>query len=320
VARIGSPSVVLGITATVVMLMLLPSATELYAVNPTPFNEWDFDLLDVTAYQSQTFQKEMLISFNILYKGQETQGTTNVEVFVTNPNGSVTPYHLQERDMSIGETETMRVTHVMSDAGKYTAEIILTPPEAPYLDHVFDENTVSLTMEELQLEKKLVTTFKDSVSMTEYSIRNPNSIGYNHMVHAVINLPDDHNYEKIALVNGEFVREYPVSTTDIYMRSASENYQDVKVKLVKEGNLLPLADAGTAMKEYVGFYSRGEEFCDAMKFCADIDAVKKAEEFPTWVMAAVLVGAVVASILKKKTSKKISNPTSLGSYAKEMGP
>jgi len=135
-------------------------------------------------------------------------------------------------------------------------------------------------------------------------LEDPNSVQYYEIVHAVINLPESHIYEKIAVTNGKFVREYSIDKTDIYIKSNS-SYKDMKVVLVKEGNLLSLASAQDTLQDYVKFYAINKDRC-ANIFCLNIDLVED-EEFPLWVLVIVSVGVASGFVMYLKKNSKSNN-------------
>jgi len=222
-------------------------------------------------------------------------GTVNIYANVTNPDGYSHELFGEIRDMSIGKIQTIILPSHMSMDGKYAVDVTLSPPEKPFLDHVFDAQTITYTMEDNGREKR-IQGFGDNhlESMISYSLQNYTDVKYNEMVHASITLPEHHTFENIAVVNGKFVREYSTDTKDIYINSAAP-FKDLKVKLVKEGNLLPLADAQDTIQEYVTFYSNNKELCDRV-FCVNIDSEDE-YEFPVAYLGIIpVVGAVIVIV------------------------
>jgi len=132
-------------------------------------------------------------------------------------------------------------------------------------------------------------------------------IRYNEMIHTVIALPEDHTFEKIAVVNGKFVREYSTDTKDIYITTKA-TFEDLKIKIVREGNLLPLADAQDTMQQYVKFYSNDKEQCTKM-FCVNIDTVEDKPEYPLWLLLFLGVIPLGYFVIKTRSRPFVSDPT-----------
>jgi len=308
-----------------------------YAENPTPYLEWDFDLLEVEVRQDQNNLKNMIISIPVVYKGEMELGTVDIQALVTDPSGRESTVFGTIKHMEIGENRTLRMVYPMYLDGNYSIDLTMTPPEPPYLGHIFDSQTILFEVEKNGLEKNIGVVGTDSDNFTTYMLEDPNSVQYFEVVHAVINLPESHTYEKIAVTNGKFVRGYSIEKTDIYIKSDS-SYNNMKVILVKEGNLLPLADAQDAFQDYVKFYVTDKDECHSI-FCLNIDLVED-EEFPLWILI-VPVGVVCALVVflrrKKDPSKtnpqilssdsvqaiypkRVGRPIMLEDYAKDYGP
>jgi len=160
-------------------------------------------------------------------------------------------------------------------------------------------------------EKEIKSRGDYSDEMITYSLNDYNDVRYDEMIHVVIALPEDHTFEKIALVNGKFVREYGTYMKDIYITTKA-TFKDLKVKLVREGNLLPMADAQDTMQEYVKIYSNDKELCTKV-FCVNIDLVEDEYEFPTMYIGIIpIVGVtirIVWHVLKTRPGPYPNTPT-----------
>jgi len=294
--------------ALIFVLFLTLGVLYAYADNPTPYNEWDFDITELTVQQNTSDLEKLDISITVLYKGEFPEGTANVYADVTNPDGYSHELFGEIRDMSIGEHEPIVLSHYMPVDGTYTIDVRLSPPEKPYLDHIFDTQSITYTLKENGREKNIKVLGDNSGSVISYFMQNYKDVKYNEMVHAVILLPEDHTFEKIAVVNGKFLKEYSTDTKDIYINSVAP-FKDLKVKLVKEGNLLPLADAQDTMQEYVKFYSNNKELCNRI-FCVNIDPVDDSELFPLWWLISIPIAAgILYYYFKTKPVPYPSNPT-----------
>jgi hypothetical protein len=185
-------------------------------------------------------------------------------------------------------------------------DVSLKSPSELHQNWPFDNEVKTLEIEPNELLKKLDTRGDESGLITSYFLANPSEIQYDEVVHAKISLPEDHNFEKIALVNGKFVKEYGTNVKDIYI-DGNYNYGDMKVKLVQYGNLLPMADAQETLQEYVVFYSYDKELCTQV-FCINIDPADD-PEFPLWLLLFTGVIPVAYYIIKTRPRPYVSDPT-----------
>jgi len=94
-----------------------------FAANPTPYNEWDFDITEVDVLQNESNLEKLDISITVLYKGELPQGTANYYANVTNPDGYSYMLFGQTRDMSIGEIHTVDLTAYMNVDGRYGIDV-----------------------------------------------------------------------------------------------------------------------------------------------------------------------------------------------------
>jgi len=296
-------NLLVSITLLLFTLTIIPSA---YAENPTPYNEWDFDITKVDVNQNSFDLEELVISVTALYKGEFPKGTANIYANVTDSEGYSHKLFGQIRDLSIGESQIINLPSHMPIDGKYTIDVWLSPPEKPYLGHTFDTEKTTYTVQPNGREKNVDVVGDDSKGMISYSLKDYTSVKYNEMVHAVITLPEQHTFEKIAVTNGKFVKELSIDTRDIYINSVAP-FENLKVKLVKEGNLLPLADAQDTILEYVTFYSNDKSLCEKV-FCVNIDLVDE-EEYPLWMLGIFAVVPVVYFIIKTRPRPFVSDPT-----------
>jgi len=278
-----------------------------FAENPTPYNEWDFDISKVDIQQNKFDLEKLDISITVLYKGGLPEGTANFYANVTNPDGYSHMLFGQTRDMSIGQTQRIDlIAHIPMD-GKYSVDVWLSPPEKPFLDHVFDTKDATYTIDLNGREKSIKSSGDYSDEMVSYSLDDYTDVRYNEMIHTVIALPEDHTFEKIAVVNGKFVREYSTDTKDIYITTKA-TFEDLKIKIVREGNLLPLADAQDTMQQYVKFYSNDKEQCTKM-FCVNIDTVEDEPKYPLWLLLFLGVIPLGYFFIKTRPRPFVNDPT-----------
>jgi hypothetical protein len=134
----------------------------------------------------------------------------------------------------------------------------------------------------------------------------------------VISLPKDHIFEGIAVTNGKFVKKYSVDTTDIYIKSGL-GYDAMKVKLVKEGNLLSLVDAQDTLQDYVKFYTVNKDLC-YHRLCVNIDIVddELQLDFLIWILVFSGIGGFVSLIIKKKTKSSTRKYPTIGNLQQKI--
>ena len=270
-----------------------------FAENSTPFNEWDFDILGAEVSQNPHDLEEMVISVSIVYNGDMLNGTANVSANVTDPTGSSFVHVASIPILEIDESDTLKIIHHMNYDGLYTIDIKVTPPEKPYLFHVFDAETLAFLVEPYGREKDMGTIATDSDEMTSYKLKN-STVKYREMVHAVITLPKVHTLEKITLTNeNKLVKEFPVYTKDIYMKTYS-HYKNMKINLVKNNNLFSSADAQDNLLDYVNFYVKPRDVCKNV-YCYNVDVVEESEEFPIWMLVFLGGFAIIPFLLRRKS-------------------
>jgi len=282
-----------GIVAITFFTIIYPSAA--FAEIATPFNEWDFDILEILVIQDPNDLEMMRISIPVLFNGEWKTGITNIDVKITDPRGYDHTLFGQTRILEIEKTQVMEFKYRMPSDGDYTIDVSLTSPSTKYPGHEFHEDNTSMEIVPNGLLEKYDTIGDEDGKIISYFMANPSEVKYDKVVHAKINLPENHMYEKIVLVNGKFVKEYSIDTKDIYIKSELYDYSNMKVKIVEEGNLIPLADAQNTLQEYVVFYSMDKDDC-YNTLCVNIDFVEE-EEFPYWML--IVTGVAIAIVVGK---------------------
>ena len=101
-----------------------------YAETPSPYDEWDFDIVseEFTVVQSHKNLERMNISVPIIYNGEFPAGTTHVYVVVTDPLGRDHNLFGQTRDLKIGQTQVMEFEYLMTEDGIYVVDVSLKSP------------------------------------------------------------------------------------------------------------------------------------------------------------------------------------------------
>ena len=273
-----------------IVMALLPST---FAENPSPYDEWDFDIISerFTVTHNPQNPEIMNISVPVKYNGEFPTGTTNVDVVVTDPTGREDTMFGKTLDLQIGHTQPIEFDYLMSHEGTYTVDAYLKSPSDLHKNWPFDNDSRTLEIKPNGLLKELATKGTESGLITSYFLDDPLQIRYDEVVHAKITLPDDNNFEKIVLVNGDFVKQYSTDVKDIYI-DGNGNYDDMAVKLVQHGNLLPMADAQETLQEYVVFYAMDKGEC-TNAFCVKINHVDADYEVPVELIAVAIVVVVV---------------------------
>ena len=107
--------VVAGILPVLLIAMALPST---FAETPTPYDEWDFDIITerFTVTQDYDDPKIMNISVPIQYNGEFPTGTTNVDVVVIDPLGVDDTQFGNTRILEIGHIDTVEFNYTQRQA------------------------------------------------------------------------------------------------------------------------------------------------------------------------------------------------------------
>ncbi len=272
-----------------------------FAENPTPYNEWDFDFVEIEIRQDPADLRTMTITPRVFFEGDMPLGTVNISAHVVDPDGKEFTHFGTIRDMSDGNIRFVRLMHNMSEEGTYTINLSMTPPEKPYLDHIFDTETLTFKVEKNGFEKPVETIGTDSEEIITYMIENSVSVKYYESIHAAINLPKEHTFEKITVTNDEFVQDFAIDTRDIYLESQS-GFSNLRVHLVKEGNFLPTADAQNSVHDYVKFYKVNKDVC-ASADCVNINNEEPVDEFPLWILGFLALVVLVIPLYKRNNNR-----------------
>ena len=304
--------------------VLMPAA---FGETPSKFNEWDFDLVDVKISQDDSNLKNLEIAIPILYKGEMPQGSVHVWAKVTDPRGVEKTHFGSLYDMEIGQTKFLNFVNNMVAEGEYTIEFIVRSTNNEYLGHQFDSEIITYDTGPNGFEKNLGAIGVETDQMISYTLADPLSADRG-IVHTVINLPEQNMYERIEVTNGEFTKEYPLGTTDIFIRSNS-GYESMNVNIIKEQTLLPKANAQNSEQDYINFFYNDRESCND-NLCVTIDREPEQEGFQWWWLLPLGLIGLAPLMFRNKKSKgnhepinmntSVTKPIMLGEYAKEMGP
>ena len=274
-----------------------------YAENPTPYDEWDFNFIHVDVKQNPNNLRELIISPDVYYEGLEPLGSVNLELEITDPEGLSHQYSGTLSDITHQTSKDTTWFHPLLSEGTYTIQLIMKTTSVDH-DHVFDSETIHYTVEPLGFERKLDYIVFETDEYIAYKISGNSSIQNYERLHVMFNLPDDHPIDRITLVNGEFDADIPVDIEEIY--TESKNYDKMKVYLMKEQYLLPVANAQRIL-DYVMFTAVHENVCYSVD-CQNIDvepieSVEEEQEFPLWVFAFLEILGIIPLLMRRNKSK-----------------
>ena len=160
------------------LLFISLAVSYAFAENPTPYNKWDFDSGEIEISQDPRNLDDMIILIPVIYKGDMGLGTVEISARVYNPDGSQFTHPQTVSNMEIGQKKTVKVTHRMSFDGTYIIDMKMTPPEKPYLGHIFDTETLTYVVEPNGREYQLEVSGSDTVEETAYHLDHPEDVKY----------------------------------------------------------------------------------------------------------------------------------------------
>jgi hypothetical protein len=149
-----------------------------FAENPTPYNEWDFDIVVMDVRQNQSDLEKLDISITVLYTGELPTGIANVYADVTDPDGYSHKIFDQTKILSVGESQTIVLSAHIATDGKYEVDVTLSPPENPYLDHIFDDENTTFTVNPNGRERILDSVGDYDELMISYSLHDYMDVKY----------------------------------------------------------------------------------------------------------------------------------------------
>ena len=296
------------VLVAVLPILFLVSFGTVYADNPTPRNEYNFDFTKIEISQNSYNRREMIVSTGVLYYGESPLGSVDIFAEVISPSNKRMTLFGSLHDMKKGNEHYLDLRDSIKEEGTYTINLRMSPPEWQYVNHVFDTRTLTFTVPPNGFERQLETIGIDYDDRTTYFINNPNSIADNEIVHAIINIPPDHMFEKITVNNGIFEQDFPIDTEDIYFKSEF-GFQLFTVSLVRVGNLLPYTGGQDTLQDYVRFTAVNEDMCDSVD-CLFIDYNEPVDEpeLPIWIIGIGGFAVFVIFVIKKyKPKNNLSN-------------
>ena len=298
-----------GIIFSVICLGVLMGTA--YAANPTNFNEWDFNLRGITAEQDPNNLNNLIITPEVYYEGVMAKGSVNLEVIVTDPRGSEFAFAGRMHDIDDKSSSQISWSHPMSVPGEYSIEVIVRTTSLEYADHEFDRETIHYVVEPKGFSKPLDFIVEDTENAVNYKLGNKQFIQNYERLLVSFNLPEHHMFDKFIITNGEFQESFRTNTKELYLQSGS-GYQNLQISLVREGNLIPMADAQSEFIDLVEFSAVHQNVCYDVD-CKSIDyeppEEESPEEFPIWILGFLGVVAIIPLLMRKKTNKGLSGYT-----------
>lgn len=296
-------NVLAGIVLVLPILFLIPFGLSAYAEIPSPDKEWDFDILGVEIEQNPNNLKQMIISVDILYIGWEPKGTVYVYAIITDPEGEESNAFGPIKNMRMGNNHILDLKHYIEIEGDYTIDLRITSPTGKYITHSFDSDPIPFNVPPNGFERDLGALGDDLGDKIVYILENPYVELESEVVHATINLPKEHSFEKITILNSEYEKDFSIDTKNIYLTSESDGFKNFSVNLVEETSIIPLAGAQT-IHDYVKFTAMDNEICDSFD-CVLVDYVEPVitqEDYSYWMWVLVPVsvtGGLLFYFLKK---------------------
>lgn len=95
--------------AVVLSVLFFIPFVSVYADNPTPYDEWDFHFTNIEIYQNPNNLKQLMIEPHVFFEGNESLGSVNLEIIVTDPDGYSTRYDARINNI---EDETEKSTYL----------------------------------------------------------------------------------------------------------------------------------------------------------------------------------------------------------------
>ena len=293
-----------------ILLLIVFSFNSVYAENPTPYNEWDFDFTDIKITQNQYDLNKMMISIEVLFKGEFDLGTAYIYVEVVDPDGQKSNYFDYLNNIPKDDADFLNLKHHMTQEGKYTIYLHMTPPGNQNVNHVFDTEILTFIVPEDGFERQLDIVGNEYDDKIEYILDDSVYIPDSQIIHSTISLPEIHSFEKITVTNEGFIKEFSIDTKDIYLTSNTNQFDSMEINLVKQGNLLPSADAqNTLLHDYVKFSAVDKDFCDVFDcVLIDYDEPEIVEDEFSWYIL-LIMPLIVIFVYRKIKSNFVKQST-----------
>lgn len=295
------------VLAVVLAILFFVPLGMAYAEFQTFDGEYDFNFTEIEIYQNPQNLRELIIKPHVFFVGTEELGSANIEVIVTDPEGvQHTPQVGRINDVSIGTMGSIDWTHYLTMEGTYMIDLVMKNTSLEYPNHLFAEKSLEYTVKKNGFKKILNSNVSEDVDGNKiFILRNIDDIKSFELVQIIFNLPEIHSFEKIGIVNGDYNETFDIDKPELFLESKS-GYADMELYLIKEGNLLPFADAQSEFLDYVTFFAINQNICYS-ETCVSIDYVEPigetTQEFPYWMLVIVLViiaSGILFYFLKRK--------------------
>jgi hypothetical protein len=289
-----SVSVAFNVLAIALPLLLFISISPYsFAENPTPYGQWNLNtsFSDVSVKQDPSDLHRMVITVKTLAYGTMPESTVNIYADITTPSGNEYTTFGTLIDMKQRESKSLRLPTTITEEGKYLINITVTSV-GEYTDHVFDQTHTEYTVPEHGFETFVSTVGIETYAMISYPVEEPKTVKHYEALHAVINIDNVMGeFENIVLTHGDYRKDFPMDTTDIYMKSIN-GYDETNVHLFKEGKLFPQANAQNSVQEYVQYYKLNKDQCSKVG-CISVNAEPVPEIFKFELWHFVVIGLIV---------------------------
>lgn len=293
---------------TVLPILFLISIGIVYADNPTPFEEFDFNFIDIEIYQNPNNLRELIIKPHVFFEGNADLGSVNLEAIITDPDGYPHPQTGRINDMADNSERSIYWTYHLPSEGTYTIDLVMTNTSIEYPDHIFDEKTILYTVNPNGFERLVDSVMNIGEDGNDvFMLRTFEPIKKFERAHIIFDLPEKNLYEGIGVTNGEFKKTFDVGIKELFLESEF-GYDDLEIYLIKEGNLFQFANAQSELLDYVTFYAIHKNICYS-EICESVDykePEEKSHEDYYWLLgiipAACIIGVVI--YLKQKSNSK----------------
>jgi len=276
-------NVLAGLVLVLPILFLIPFGL-VYAEIPTYNDEFDFNFTEIEIFQDPDNLKNLIIKTNISFDGMAELGSANIEFIITDPEGyQHTPEISRVNEMSIGAIEPAYWNHYLTMEGTYTIDLVMTNTSLEYPGHIFVQTSIDYTVKKDSFKKMLNSNLSEDVDGNKiFTLRNIEDIKRFELIQVIFDLPETHSFEKIGVLNGNFTKTFSIDKPELLLKSQF-GYADMQLYLIKEGSILPFADAQSEFLDYVTFYSINRDVCYS-KNCEPIDYIpplqsKQIDEF-----------------------------------------
>ncbi len=94
-----------------------------FADNPTPGGEWDYDFENSVVKQHESSLDLLVITTDVVSKGTMDRGSVDIYAIVTDPSGVITTHFTESYELEIGETRSIMFTPEINLEGDYLVKL-----------------------------------------------------------------------------------------------------------------------------------------------------------------------------------------------------